>query len=153
MGRPRKPVDLRLLEGSYQPSRHGPLPEPEETAPKPVKPAGLTGESGKMWDRLLPLLEPVVRERDTPLLVEMCTWWAELKRVRAALKKSGPGAKGYQQLLVSAGICSDKVDKIASRFGMTPSDRAKLRAEASGPVRAKVPVRPKTALDRLGGGG
>lgn len=154
MGRPRRPIDMRLLDGTYEPSRHGPLPESEETAPKLLsKPVGLTGDTSKIWDRLFPLVAPVARERDMPLLVELCAWWSELNRVRAALKKSGPGSKGYNQLLVSAGICSDKVDRIASRFGMTPSDRAKLRAESVGAVKARVASRPKTALDRLGDGG
>lgn len=151
MGRLRRPVESRLLDGTYQRSRHGPLPDSEDTSlTPPSRPADLTGTARKYWDELLSLLSNVARERDGPMLADLCRWRAELTRVRSVLKRTRPGGKGYNQLLIAAGICSDKMDKIASRFGLTPSDRAKLRAEQVGPVKSKVATRKPTKLDRNG---
>lgn len=154
MPRPRKPVEQHIIDGTYRKDRHGPAPQPDpdggDDLGPPVKPRSLTGEAGKIWDQLARQLTGVLRARDTLLLVEMCRWWAELKRVQGALKKSRPGEKGYNQLLIGAGICSDKLDKLASRFGLTPADRAKLRAVEVVPGRPKVATRPRTKLDQDG---
>lgn len=150
MGRNRRPVESRLLDGTYQPSRHGPLPDPVEGAGPPVKPADLDGDAGRLWDSLTVLLAGVVRDRDATMLAELCWQWAELQRIKEVIAKKTPGAKGYNQLLVAAGICTDKFDKIASRFGLTPSDRAKLGATQSEPIRPVVAIRPKSALDKQG---
>lgn len=148
MPRIRRPVESRLLDGTYEPGRHGPLPDPAESVTPPTRPDDLTGTARKYWDELLGLLPGVVRERDGPMLAEMCRFRYELTRIRGELRRTKPGGKGYNQLLVASGIAFDKFDKIASRFGLTPSDRAKLRAEMSGPVKAKVAVRKPTKLDR-----
>jgi phage terminase small subunit len=150
--RVRRPVEDRLLDGTYKPSRHGPIPEPEDLGSirPPVKPTDLTGPAAKIWEQLLSLLGGVARDRDGPLLADLCRWWAELKRVQKVLKTTEPGEKGYNQLLIAAGICSDKLDKIAARFGLTPADRAKLKAEQMGPLVTRVKTMPKTRLDAMG---
>ena len=149
-GRKRRPVESRLLDGTYEPGRHGPLPDADEPTDPPIRPADLTGNARKFWDELVRLLANVARERDGPLLADLCRWRAELARVRVELKRTRPGAKGYNQLLIGAGICSDKMDKIASRFGLTPSDRARLRAESPVVQKPRVASRPATKLDRNG---
>jgi phage terminase small subunit len=151
MGRPRKPVEARILDGTYKPSRHGPPPDAGDEVAPPAKPADLDGDAAVLWDTIVPMLATVARERDAPMLAELCWQWAELRRIKAVIAKKKPGAKGYNQLLVAAGICTDKFEKIASRFGLTPSDRAKLGVVQAGPVRAKVATRQPTALDRAGG--
>lgn len=175
MGRPRKSIADHLKDGTYRRDRHGPLPgesadaatvatptrEPSSLANPPTddaiathapprKPADLVGDAAAMWDRLVVMLAGVVRERDAATLAEMCRWHAELRRVQAVLGKMTPGAKGYNQLLVAAGICGDKFEKLAGKFGMNPTDRGKLRIVESGPRVAKVPTRPRTKLDMKG---
>lgn len=174
MGRPRKSLEDHVREGTYRRDRHGPLPgegESESPAPAirepssladrpgddatathapPRKPSDLVGEAAAMWDRLVVMLAGVVRERDAATLAEMCRWHAELRRVQAVLGKMTPGAKGYNQLLVAAGICGDKFEKLAGKFGMNPTDRGKLRIVESGPRVAKVPTRPRTKFDLQG---
>jgi phage terminase small subunit len=117
----------------------------------PAKPADLKGGAGKIWVVLMKLLSRVVRESDAPMLAELCRWWHELKRTQGKLAKTEPGAKGYNQLLIGVGICSDKVNKLAGLFGLTPSDRAKLRFEQAEGAKARVATRPKTKLDAQGG--
>lgn len=150
MPRHPQPVELRLLDGTYKPSKHGPLPDDTPGGP-PAKPANLKSGPGKIWNELSKLLVRVLRESDGPMLAELCRWWHELKRAQDELAKSKPGAKGYNQLLIGVGICSDKVNKLAGLFGLSPSDRAKLRFEQAGPAKARVATRPKTKLDAQGG--
>ena len=151
MPTPRKPIERHVLDGTYRADRHGAiLADLGDAFAPPVKPPDLTGDASKLWDTLIVMLAGVVRDRDGLMLSELCEWWSELRRVKTALVASAPDAKGYNQLLVAAGICSDKFDKIANRFGLTPCDRAKLGAESTGPVKPRVATRPKTALDLSG---
>ncbi len=158
MPTPRKSLEQHIKDGTYRRDRHGPRPEEIARTPvservvpaNPERPEDLTGVAGEVWDKLIGLLGEAVHDRDRPLLAELCRWWAELKRVQTALAESAPGEKGYNQLLIAGGICSDKLDKLASRFGLTPADRAKLKAENTGPPIAKVPTRPRTKLDQQG---
>jgi phage terminase small subunit len=149
-GRPRKSIEQHLADGTYRADRHGPLPTADDPTPPPVKPSDLGGEAGEFWDQVTGLLRGVVRDRDAPLLAELCWQWAELRRIKAVIAKTKPGAKGYNQLLVGHAITTDKFDKIAGRFGLTPADRAKLKVEAVGPPKPKVLARPPTKLDRTG---
>lgn len=151
MGRPRKSIDEHMLKGNYRPSRHGlrpPLPDDPGGNVPPSKPADLDHAAGQLWDKFVRLLAGVLRERDGDVLAELCRWLAELRRIRVVLLETVPGEQGYNQLLVAAGICSDKFDKLAARFGLTPADRTKLRAEGPiSPPTAHVPSRKVTRAD------
>lgn len=158
-GRPKKSLQEHVRDGTYRPDRHGPLPAknggenaakmpPAVKNPEPLPPAA--GGQAELWAELNRLLSGVVTERDVPILTELCWWWAELRRVQAQLRGMTPGEKGYKDTLIGAGICSTNLDRLASRFGLTPADRAKLRVENPGPPQAKTPTRPKTKLDRQG---
>lgn len=150
MGRLRKPVELRLLDGSYSRTRHGPLPEPEETSGPLVKPADLKGPAAKFWTVVAELLAGVVRDRDAPMLAELCRWWARAQIAGRKLDTMSPGTVEYGRLMRQAAEASGAFDRIAKRFGLTPSDRAQLRAEQVVQVQAKVPVKPATVLDKKG---
>jgi P27 family predicted phage terminase small subunit len=153
MGRKRKPVELRLLEGNYEPGRHGPLPDPDEVRTPPVKPAHVKGAAAKVWSALSKSLSGVLRESDGHLLADLCIAWAELRKCQAKLQEEEPGTNIYQRTLVNFGILSDKVNKLAGSFGLTPSDRARLRFEQAEGAKARVATRPKTKLDQAGGPG
>jgi phage terminase small subunit len=121
-----------------------------KTASPPRKPESLPAAQSELWDELSSLLAGVVTDRDASMLMEACWWWAELRRVQAVLRGMVPGEKGYKDTLIGAGICTTNLDRILCRFGLTPADRAKLKAETSGPPVAKVATRPKTRLDAQG---
>jgi len=156
MGRHRKPVADHLRDGTYRPGRHGPVPDPEPAADPPAKPEDLGGEAGAFWDRVVGLLGPVLRPADAPQLVQMAKWWARWAEVEVALAGGGeippsvPGTIQHTRLINAASTCSANFDRVASRFGLTPADRARLRAEATTATRAKVATRPATTLDRAG---
>ena len=96
----------------------------------PVIPPYLKGEAAAFWKRIVPgLVESgLVKDRDAAELTTMCEWWARYRKFGDRLDKAGEDENTYQ-LMLQVGICHTNFDKVASRFGLTPSDRAKLRAE------------------------
>lgn len=150
MGRPRKPIELHVIDGTFRADRHGPAPVDVGEVRPPTKPSDLGGAAGGFWDRLLAVLAGVVRERDGEQLAELCRWWARIQKVGAALDKSQPGSLRYGRLMNQASTAAATFDRIAKRFGLTPADRASLHVEQAGPTKAKVATRPKTALDLAG---
>ena len=151
-GRPRKTADEHLANGTYRPSRHGPLPAPVEgSAPEPPDmPAGLTADEAAAWGEIVPCVAGRVRRSDVPALVDLCRWWVRLGRMARRLDELEPAAGNYVQTLTGAGICSTNFDRLASKFGMTPADRAKLRVVDAAPPAPKVRTRPATKLDQQG---
>lgn len=150
MGRPRKPIELHVAEGTFRADRHGIKPDESEESKPPVKPADLDGDAAEFWDRIVGVLVGIVRDRDGEQLAELCRWWSRIQRVGVQLDKAQPGSLRYGRLMNQASTAAATFDRIAKRFGLTPADRASLHVEQTGPVRAKVAVRPKTALDQAG---
>ena len=150
MGRKRRAVEDRKLTGEYRADRHGPAPEEGGEAESLVRPSSLSTCAVLVWDELVGMLAGVARKRDVPVLAELCRWVERSNRIAAALDAMQPTDKDFGRLLVSAGIATDKVDKLASRFGLNPTDRAKV-PQGEGPAKAKVPTRPRTKLDTQGG--
>lgn len=130
-GRPRKPIQAKILDGSYREDRDGPIPP--ATGSPPESPAGLHGEALAFWGRVVPdLIERgVVAGSDTTALVLMCEWWALYRRLRDSLPPEGSLA-GQTQTITQMAIATDKFDRLASRFGLNPSDRARLRLPPPG---------------------
>jgi phage terminase small subunit len=144
--RPRVPVEQRLIEGTYKPSRHGPLPVVNGDGGAPVKPKHVKGEAAKVWKNLLTLLAERVQQSDGGMLGELCIWWARLNTINASLDELEPGSAEFGRALIQAGIATDKVSKMAQQFGLTPADRAKLGVVSTGPPVAKVPSKSKSPV-------
>jgi len=140
MGRPPKPTALKLLEGN--PGKR-PLPEsepkPVPTAPK--RPAWLTGEGKKMWERLAPQLEALglLTQIDGEAFAAVCQCWKTFVECQRHLKKHGltyvyintlgaeneierPQVKIGQKAL-------DQFKSFCSEFGLTPSSRTRITIE------------------------
>lgn len=155
-GRPRKSVEDHVRDGTYRKDRHGPIPT-ASTSDDPVtkfpdRPASLTGRPAEVWDRLAKVLGGVVRLRDVPTLEELCRWIERAERVDAELADMDPKETRFVKTLTGAAICTDKILKLSNCFGLSPSDRAKLKPEVSqGPPKPKVMTRQPTKLDKQRG--
>lgn len=155
MPRPKKPIEEKVLDGTYRKSRHGPLPENlekwrqgEGDAPgPPEKPADLDEAAGLMWDRVIATRPGSIWPSDGPLLKVFCVWWSlfEKTAVKAAEDLTA-------QTFTPLGIATDKVEKLAARFGLTPKDRAALPVVDVGPKKAKVETRAADIDGHLGDG-
>jgi hypothetical protein len=116
------------------------------------KPINLDSAESEIWDWLIEQLRGVATERDSRMLAEMVRWWARLEEIWIALRGETIGTVVYNRAMIAAGIAQDKVDKIGIRFGLTPTDRARLPVSVASIERpaAKVATRPRTKLDGEG---
>lgn len=147
-----------MLDGTYRPDRHGPLPahlkgsrirgaKPTSlpTAPPP-EPPDLSGKAKELWDAVAASGVGLV-ESDKAALSLLCSWWVDIWQCEEDLKTADVTTR--RQLLSAKKIASDAWDKLAGRFGLTPSDRAKIMADARVEEVPKVESRPKTKKDGL----
>ena len=119
-GSNRKPTRVLRLEGGYREDRHGGSePEPDGLPVKP-KTWGKRSWESRCWDRMTPWMFEcgVVTAADQTMLEMMCGWYSEYRKAAEA----GNFTKMEKAFKL--------FDSIASRFGCTPSDRARLRIEA-----------------------
>ena len=98
-GRPRKPLRLHVLHGTYRADRHGPLdpdatglPSPGHLPPwRPLRPRDrphyLTGRARALWAEVLPMLHGLHRV-DGYLLAVWCQLQAAAEKDRLGLGAS-----------------------------------------------------------------
>lgn len=136
-GRKPKPTNLKILEGN--PGKR-PLPrnEPKPVPIAPERPAWLTGEGRKMWEKLAPELENLglLTSIDGEAFAAACQCWKTYVDCQRYLKKNGltylytntlgatneverPQVKiGQKALDQFRGFCAE--------FGLTPSSRSRI---------------------------
>lgn len=141
MGRPRKPVAAKILDGSFRADRDGDPSTLVLPGGTPQPPPDLAGEALAFWHKVVPGLVAtrIAAACDTPSLAMMCEWWARYRTYARRLDEA-PADKNTYQLMLQVGIATTNFDRLASRFGLTPADRNKLRVDAGGgrlPVAAR----------------
>jgi len=115
-GRPPKPTALKILTGN---PGHRPLPKNE---PMPERgaapPAWMPLKARKEWDRLAPVLDRlgVLTEVDGEALAELCAARAKFQEV---VREEGRVPTELWRA----------IQAMEARFGLTPSDRARVSAE------------------------
>jgi P27 family predicted phage terminase small subunit len=127
-GRPRKPKKLHILDGSFRKDRHSADVEADGI---PIKPATLRGDAGDFWDAVVPGLvkSGIAKACDAAALTLLCQWWQRYLRFSRALDRVSPIYKNSQRLVRLVDVASKWFDRIGSRFGLTPADRAKMRTQ------------------------
>src|SRR5262245_32665530 len=137
-GRPKKPDELKLLKGTWRRDQDGDPATVIQAPGVPAMPRRLTGEAAEMWGRVVPglIAAGLARECDTDQLALMCEWYGRYREYSDRLD-TAPESQDTYRLMIQVGIANTNFDKVASRFGLTPSDRAKLRAD-SRPATQKV---------------
>ena len=130
MARPRKPMAKLKLHGGYREDRHGNRQAEIAANGKPVMPRGLSKHAKSHWKSVVEDLirMDIAKRIDTPALQSMCEWWAEWKM----LQSGEAGIAGYKRL-IQMSMCHKQWRDLASRFGLTPSDRAKLTVDNTEP--------------------
>jgi phage terminase small subunit len=138
-GRPRKPTALKVLHGEIKP---GQVREPRPRGNVEI-PGDLTPQARAIWELIGPALidSGMLTVVDVPLFAEFCEAMVlvKLARLRVVQEATGrlevkPGSPApinsyVRSLLVAASI--------GGRFGLMPSDRARLIA--AGEERADEP--------------
>lgn len=122
-GRPPKPSAEKKLNGN--PGRR-PLNEQEPAATgDPIKPSWLDEEASSFWDSVVPRLVTmgVAKEADSELLAAMSRWWS----IWRSCDKLLVGGILEWKVVCTASAAWKQFSAIASKFGLNPSDRQRLK--------------------------
>lgn len=130
-GRPPKPLSLHIAEGTLRGDRHGSKGDVPTPDGKPKRPAKMKKDAAWLWDNYVTKLADadIATAIDAPQLQRMCEWWHELKRCQRELSELEPVEKNYYRFLLQTQIAEKAFDSIASRFGLTPADRMRIKVE------------------------
>ncbi len=118
-GRPRKPDAQKQLEGN--PGRR-PLGGEAEAKGSPRRPKNMSKDAAWLWTLVV---QNWMGELDTAELMTLCDTW-ELLQAATRAAKQDPIDKGNR---LAFAAYKSQFDSLASRFGMTPADRAKIRIQ------------------------
>jgi len=114
-----------MRQGTYQPSRQGSQPF---AAGEICKPKDLGKWGSKLWDHVIDFAQQAgAGECDTECLAGMCRWYNEYRRIVSRMLKVSPCNDAHRPLLYGAATAWRQFADMASRFGLTPADRAKLK--------------------------
>jgi len=140
-GRPPKPTELKLLDGTFRADRDGD-PSTVKAEGVAAPPRGLSRESRAFWNEIVPGLVTagLAKACDAPQLAAMCQWYARARKWERALDREKPSSKTHS-MMVQVAIAWQNFDRVASRFGLTPSDRSKMRIAFKEKPVGKVPKR------------
>lgn len=142
-GPPPKPAELRALQGNPGKRR---IPKTIRTLPMDPVPPEILGEPGRQeWRRIFDTVGTVaglLQEQDRPALTALCLTWEQYLQASEMVQKTGvliksqgrqaerPAAVRNPALIV-ARDCLANLLALWARFGMTPSDRARLEVPRS----------------------
>ena len=135
-GQPAVPTKLKLLRGNPG-KRAIPKDEPLPEAVLPKAPATLNATGKKQWGKVAKQLYDcgILTQVDTESLYLYCVAWQDWCAAGIKLKqqgmvirgKGGPIINPYQRV---SDVAFDKMRKLMSEFGMTPSSRTRVTAAA-----------------------
>lgn len=127
-GRHPKPLNILKLEGGYRPSRHDGRNHASLTDdPPPDRPAHMEGLAATVWDYVVATRSNWLAPSDRMALEHLCDLWVlrteALTRYRADAnsREARTAFRDWSAMFV----------QVASRFGLTPSDRARLGEEVT----------------------
>ncbi len=144
-GRPRKPDALKLNDGTWRADRDGSHEDVVLAPGVPSKPEGMSDRASAFWDEIvLELIEcGMVSAIDETMLAEMCQWYGRYRQWTEPLDAGGPDDDGARRRLMGACAAWKQFEGLASKFGLSPGDRARLRVQ---PVK-KAPGLPKRPIN------
>jgi P27 family predicted phage terminase small subunit len=127
---------LQVLDGTRA-SRLVPAASAADSG-RPVAPSHLGKEARGEWDRLVAELEArrVLTPADGPSLALYCDAWDRARQARERLDedglvtKTGQGALKVHPLVVVETKARDQMLRVLVEFGLTPSSRARVAAQA-----------------------
>lgn len=143
-GRPRKPTELKRLQGTYRPDREAKDEiKPPAVEDLPRAPAWMSTTGKRLYKNMAPTLQEkkLLTVLDMDLFMTACHEYGKYIEFEKLLKKKGSTyevwdedrngnkylkAVGQRPEVVISRNCLEAANKILSRFGFTPADRAKL---------------------------
>ena len=120
-GRPRTPTAILKATGGYRADRHQDREHEPKSGTELNCPDWLAGNARDFWNDIVPKLEAmnIVDGADLGSLIGLCVAWSAWMRERVAYE-DGSGH------IYKVSCAWSMFDKIASKFGLAPTDRQKL---------------------------
>ncbi|WP_428303898.1 P27 family phage terminase small subunit [Lacipirellula sp.] len=133
MGRHPKTEEQLAASGGYRADRHAGRKNSPKFDGVPTPPAGLSFAARKHWDVVVPALIEggLAKAIDAPALAAMCEAWSEYcEAIAMRVDPEFIDVRRKRQMLISSALRAWR--DLAARFGMTPSDRARLEVAPDG---------------------
>ena len=129
MGRPPKSLKQHKQDRTYRADRHGSrVSDAAFEGDLPTRPDDLSVDELAVWELVVNTSpEGLLRSIDESELRGCCEWYGEYRKVMGAMRPMRATAKAYYRLANLAAIAWKHFAAAASRFGMTPADRARLK--------------------------
>jgi P27 family predicted phage terminase small subunit len=135
-GRPRKPTNLKILEGNAGKRKLDPVSEPQPDDLVDLRPpAFLLPEAKKVWNEYAPKLVKLnlLKEIDSLEFAILCQSWALMLKSEATIKKEGivctsklAGAKYQHPAMGNRSQLIKQISTLCHKFGMSASARSGL---------------------------
>lgn len=134
-GPPKKPVELKLLQGN--PGEHR-LPKREVELPDAGSvPPLLAGRGREEWDRIAPLLKTLglLKTIDRESLICLCQaihdhdWAVRTLRKEGRIMRAGNGRRAVHPAHLIQRQAAATIHRFSVEFGMTPAARAGIDLE------------------------
>lgn len=120
-GRPAKPLAVHRAEGTYRYDRHG--SRGPTTGGEPLrKPDDLRPDASWLWDEVTSLRGPWLCSSDAAALRALCDAYGLMRACEPRLVADPTDKAARCAWSAYRGVFT----KLAGKFGLTPSDRAKL---------------------------
>lgn len=139
-GRPRKPVALKKLDGTYRKDRDAPAESAESALSE--RPGVLLPDGAKIacpktlrtkyvrayWKKLVGMLASmrVLSAADIPQLEQLCVILEKLRELQDVFLRTDPLAEGYDRIQRNYIALSNKFDALGSKYYISPAARSRL---------------------------
>jgi P27 family predicted phage terminase small subunit len=128
MGRPPKPTQLHVLDGTLRPDRRHGQGEPTADLGDCSPPAHLSDEARAVWERLAPEMEAkqLLAPRYLELFEAFCSSVVYMRRAARLVDAMGPIIKGRSDSLVSNPASTEfaryarLLQRLGSELGLSP---------------------------------
>lgn len=128
MARPPKSLRQHKRDRTYRADRHGDRVPDEAFDGDLERPDDLSVDELAVWQLVVDTSpEGVLRAIDASELTGCCWWYGEYCKAMRAMRPMRVTVKAYYRLANLAAIAWKHFAAAASRFGMTPADRARLK--------------------------
>ena len=122
MPRPPKSTIAHRRDGTFRAHRHAGRGDVNFDG-VPEKPRGLDRHGQWMWDFITTSSPPGMLARiDTPALLALCRWWTQWVQGMEQLENDASW-----KATCRASMAWKHVERLLSKFGVTPSERCKLQ--------------------------
>ncbi len=136
-GRPPKPSQLKILQGTYRPDRANPgeiFPDaPNDLSP----PEWLSERAQDKWNEIAPLpaSNGLLTECDLDTLGLYCTTWVNWREADEAIQRDGnttTAQSGYKQVSPYYTIAKNEraeLMRLGDKLGLNPAGRSRIHVE------------------------